>query len=602
MAYPHTLEDTLRAHDQAIVNWLDGLRVDYNTAGGVLLGRSVGDASIVIVRSGSNQTITGTLPNTGIIPGSVVVTAEVPGTLDCTAGDLLAAAFSDDGAGAFITSATGFTVTASSIDYGTGAFTITIDTVEFQADVALVTYRYAAGGMDETTDLSDEPILWRFASPHRMVAALADALVTRDWIPGTTAADMRENAKEFLVLPLPFVTIRRGDPVRDTSYEGVPKEFRLVEYDPDTNKFIKYPYPSHFRTTYTLNFWCHYRYSEAHVREWMYAQFGRRGALHNEAFIPVVHASPFGTWTHSLLDEGTSDLSDLESEDDQRWIRFEWTLSLRTWMFLPSSGEEVAVDALVFNDEVSNQTSNIYTGVTEPLGWYMPSLGAPEFEIPASGALDITLNEEADKLRLLEYMTTRDDTGDDGAMYVSFKYTSDGDATLRITQGPDTTPQTVIERIALPESAGETLVHRFFFVDDAMFNVYIDGTDPVAEREINLTNIDVRGIKLDDLVVQDAEIIIGSDRVHTWTGLENEPYIVLAKISSLGGSPVTFTVADYGDPSVFRAATVESGLQAGFVILMQPVTGSLKLTYPSSTTLANLYAHRYYGAWNGDTI
>lgn len=231
MAVPHTLEDTLRNHDTAIIRWLAGLTINYGDAGGIL----------------------------------------------------------------------------SSAQNGV-------------------------------------PILRRFAAPSRAGAAVLDLLLKLGWIvlTGTLSERRAQKAswvtklkKEGLsVLPLPLATITRGDPMQDTEWVNPPYQFRTEDQDPLTGKYKIYPFPGHYKTDYTVNFWCARRYSEIYIREWVMSQFGHRGLAANEATIEVEHEDPWGTLDQSLKFSSSSDLSALEGPDP-RYLRFEFIFSLRTWLFRP---------------------------------------------------------------------------------------------------------------------------------------------------------------------------------------------------------------------------------------------------------------------------
>lgn len=100
------------------------------------------DEEALVTLGSAGVTISGTLKQNdggGVRPGTVKITAEItagPATVN----------FFDDSRGGFITDGAGYTITASSINYRTGVWTITIDTTTFTTTPVTGTYRWNSEG------------------------------------------------------------------------------------------------------------------------------------------------------------------------------------------------------------------------------------------------------------------------------------------------------------------------------------------------------------------------------------------------------------------------------------------------------------------------
>jgi hypothetical protein len=199
-----------------------------------------------------------------------------------------------------------------------------------------VDYGLAGDGEDTANQLFTVPksnvsIVRVFASPDRAFAATLDTLRRNSWISASDASALAAR-NDMSVLPLPVATVSRGDPLPDAEHRGVPKFVKGAASDPRTGVPYVYQHPTPYRTDYTVNFWCRKRYTEAHIREWVYSQFGTLGCADNERMLDVQHINDLGgRWKQAFRLENSSDMSDLEGATP-RYIRFDYTFSLRTWM------------------------------------------------------------------------------------------------------------------------------------------------------------------------------------------------------------------------------------------------------------------------------
>ena len=170
------------------------------------------------------------------------------------------------------------------------------------------------------------PILAVFSTPDRAFAQVADLLVARGWINGSTDAERRANAAEYEVLPTPFVSVWRADPVPDSMMAGVQ---RSVSYrDPSTGQTALHGYPRFYWCDYTLSFFAQKTYTDNYLREWFMGQFGVPGCAYNERVIPVVRTDPWSTQNQALRFQSFADASNLEGIDP-RYRRFDGVVSLR---------------------------------------------------------------------------------------------------------------------------------------------------------------------------------------------------------------------------------------------------------------------------------
>ena len=172
------------------------------------------------------------------------------------------------------------------------------------------------------------PIISVFASPDRAFAQALDLLTRTNWI--TTAGSPKvdaSNAAKLNGLPLPLVSIQRGDDEPDHEMEGIPKRIGFSA----NNTTASFPLWKPRWIPYELTFWGRKTFTDNYIREWILGQLGTRGNLSNEVYIDVIHTDPWGVKRQSLQIIDFTDESDLEG----RQIRFKRVLCrvrLRGWL------------------------------------------------------------------------------------------------------------------------------------------------------------------------------------------------------------------------------------------------------------------------------
>ena len=198
--------------------------------------------------------------------------------------------------------------------------------VHDQAMVTWLSGLHVDYGTINGADRTDFPILTVLATPDRTFAEVADLLVTSGWVGGSTDSVRRVNANALEVLPTPFVSVWRGDPVLDMAHTRVVPTMQF--WDRDNQTVNSYYHPRYYDVPYTLSFFSQKTYTDNYLREWLMGQFSVIGCSANERLIPVVHANPFGTTKQCLRFRGTSDRSNLEG-NQPRYKRFDANLELR---------------------------------------------------------------------------------------------------------------------------------------------------------------------------------------------------------------------------------------------------------------------------------
>lgn len=493
------------------------------------------------------------------------------------------------------------------------------------------------------------PILRVMASPQRSIAQVVDLLISLKWIEDADKDKLIEKARDnFAVLPLPLVTIERGEPTPDPELAGVPKVFRRIFLNPDTGKWEFHQWPGHYKTDYTLTFWSVKQYTMAFLREWVYGQLGQIGAGEYETFLDVKHRQPWGIVKSSFKFTGSGNLSDLEGEES-RYMRIEFSFTLRTWMtkepsFLPAlpsiAGlgptadfiERISLDALGFDnnygidheDEVPldirdaqarKETDNLFIfpfdSVDTPTKW--PKTGNAEVahgRVSLNGgnqfrrqhnALRIKVAKQSDKVEIAERLVIRDPR-DIALAGISFDYLTDSRVELALTQRDlaDDSLSSVASLILPATGRIWRPVHRFTVVNKDTFQAEIAGIGNQAPQTAHLDNIDIRLICSLAQVFPDSSVVGGSETVHTWIGLEKAPHLCILIITATVGGINTVTVEDDdSSPAHTLEQIADSAVNVGLVFLVQPVDDSVAARVPNTTTLASVYLQRYHGAYNG---
>lgn len=475
------------------------------------------------------------------------------------------------------------------------------------------------------------PILATAATPDRAFADVPDLLVSRGWIAGATAEEMRTNAAEQAVLPLPLCTMYRTDPVPDPELSGGAKLWRRRFLNPSTGMWEIHQWPGHYRTEYTLTFWSKTKATDVYIREWIYSQLGLPGANQSEVYIPVVHRAPWGTMRQSFRMTGSSDTTDLEGEG-QRYVRVDFTFSLRTWIMR----KPLVVDAYLLDRIGYASESADRVGVTEangvlidgPLG-RVDAMSANLFYFPLeddripsqwpvtgaakvakgkigptgdpSGTLKVTVDDGTDSVELLERLINLDGQGT-AIVSIAFKYLSTEAIDLEVTQrSPATSDPTSAFSQRLPAQTRWTRVQVFVLVAGPVFAVNLAGWGG-ALTDAHVAEIDIRHITTLGLRMPDQRIDAGSDWRYVWSGLANEAVLVITKVVSTPGF-ATFTVEnDDSAPTHTASQSIDSTVNIGMVALTQPRSSTIVATVPKTVALASIILQRYAGHYHGHEL
>jgi len=488
----------------------------------------------------------------------------------------------------------------------------------------------------------DEEVLSIFASPSRPFAQVADLLVARDFFHdmGLTPAQMTEMAEDqfHAILPLPIITIQRADPQPDTELASVPKVFRRKYLNPLTGKWEFHPWPGHYRTEYTFTLWSQNKMTEAFLLEWFYAQIGKVGAADNETFIAVNHDEPWGTLKQSFKLSGSSDLSELESADNPRWLRHELSFSLRTWIMRLSAvsydyhdRQGLDVDQIGPEGPYGNctdegtpldvantgiQTLNLFEFSLPPnrVPTLWPKTGnatvAMGDESPGGTyktrfhpTLRIGVEEPTDTVSLLERLYVKDDD-DLGIVGFSFAYK----ATLPVEFEVHTKDYTADQEfsafsLVLPAASRWKKVHRFTVVNKDSFIAKIAGIMGQNPQEARLSDLDFRVISSLTKVPPTGNIDLGTEIKYFWNGLEKAPYLgIIVVAATTGGNNEVVLEDDDVNPDTSRSQIVDAAVNVGAVLLSQPKHSSLALRVPKDVTVSSVYVQRFLPAYNGDEL
>jgi hypothetical protein len=204
-------------------------------------------------------------------------------------------------------------------------------------DIAIMTWLtglrvdYGNCGGLFTSQKDNVPIISIFATPDRAFAEVREQLLKQSWIEQSVYDQLGTEA----TIPMPAVTVWRGDPIQDPTLAGVPKALRDDQQAADGSTKV-YQFPGHYRTDYFAEFWCIRRYTDDFIREWHLSQFGTLGCGMDERLIPVVHPNPFGTINQSLKLTSMSDMSENEGTE-AGYKRVQCMYSLRTWLIRPET-------------------------------------------------------------------------------------------------------------------------------------------------------------------------------------------------------------------------------------------------------------------------
>lgn len=501
----------------------------------------------------------------------------------------------------------------------------------------LVDYNGIAG-----TTRDGFPCLRIMATPQQAFAKVTELLVHMGWLPGATAADMRAAGdSKWDEIPLPVLTIERDEPTPAAELNSAATQKRIY-LNPVTGQWEEHRWPAQYSTQYRVTAWSVKRATDAFIREWVYGALGGKGKATHEALIEVTHPAPWGLTLQRLRFEGSQDLSRLEG-DTQRFIRTEFTFTLRTLVFFPPVGNSyVAYGFGADGDMISASFGDTTTDPTESVTFDSPSIVPSRMtgnlfmypvtrnliptEWPKTGDAQVSaglvapggvpagpyavslrarVTEPTDSVELLERLTTKDTEGC-SIVSVSFDYQASGaPANLEIAQRNGTTGDlTVSYTRSLPLVRNRwDPVHVFALVRGDTFQVNLVGDGDDAD--VTVANTDVRLIGQGTKILHQATSTPGPGLTrYEWGSLDNEPHLVILIIagSNPPGTSLATVEDDLSAPTYTASQNVDPAENVGAVFLVQPKNGQIGLTVPSALALDTVYLQRYPGPYNGSTL
>lgn len=464
-------------------------------------------------------------------------------------------------------------------------------------------------------DRNGFPVLRVFASPHRAFADTVDFLVKEGWIDsGIPEVDRDKAALDWPVLPLPIVTIDRDDPVISNELANNPAVFRNFFTDPDTGRYLQFPYPMHYITTYRATLWCIKRYTQAFFFEWMLSTLGKLGANAREVFLPVQHTEPWGTIQQSLEYLGSGDLSDLEGPGS-RHIRSQLSFRLRSWFFrnpLNPGGEggdpvyaiqqnmnNLGVDSVgtvVATDTYDSPVSDI--AETGNLAWDYPNnADRVEGEAIATGSsesgLNITVEATSDKALITAPLTIETPTYP-AVVSVHFNVSGTGEFDEVVEQtdlGDAPVFAPVFRRRIVPSAMKVQGTHDFTVVSQKAYAVKVQGTG--TSSSVRVGNVQVRQVLRQPRIPYSNVLDLGTAVAYDWLNLERRPYLVVGLVAAGSGTVLSYNDPGAGTPQ--RTQDMLSLVSIGFAMLTMPDASSVRLVVPKTLTLSTFWLQVFDG-------
>lgn len=479
---------------------------------------------------------------------------------------------------------------------------------------------------------TNHPIFTTFASPTRMGEEIYKQLARENIVPNVT------EGKKFPVPPLPIAGVERALPQRDPEYSTLAYTF-ATHFDETTGRYVKYQWPTHYRTEYTVTFLAKTTRTMNYIIEWVESQFGVLGAAQGERYIDVEHPQPFGTANQSLKLVSGSDLSEFEG-DEQVFKRVQYVFSLRTWLIRPSIGEAEVVEAPDVG-QISDIEGNVIDAESIALS---ANLFAPPYRLrkeeyptrwPTEGNATIKSgvqlitpyirqpnladhfttviqdNDEVDLVRLLE----RPYGNTSPALFsIELDYASDAAVNLvcrqrdvnatDLDESDDTINPAYFLNLPATSRFPQLLfhLHRFVYITDQTFQLCLASDGAVANTVLS-------GIKVQRIMGQidtapTSSGTGGGVNYWEWSGLNStQPYLIHASLTTTAGADESASLADSStSPVNTRIETINDTRQSGLVLLSQPLDGTLRLEVPDTVTLANVQARKYDGHYAGNEV
>lgn len=478
------------------------------------------------------------------------------------------------------------------------------------------------------------PLLRVFSAPARAAAKVVDTLVRLGWAPTLTDQELRSLTHEATqtIMPVPFVTIQRSPPRIDPEQSNVVGYYRRKVFNCETGQWEFWRWPKPHLTDYTITFLSRSQFTATFFLEWLYAQFGNPGALQREAFVDVLHLKPFGPVKQRLrLTGDPSDISDVETEDE-RLIRIEFTLELRTWLMMPRllTPPGVVPDDPCVGDAVTDiaspvwyiqkkvciggayelnrhefyWTHNLYHGL---VSGHLASHLCKSWIVTGSGWIE---SKDLQTFRILvnndstvQFFDVLTDLTVRGVSLVSVatEYRSDRDAVLSVVQEGETDEdeaESVFED-TLPKS-NDGRFHQFILTDRRIITATWKGSSP-EKADVTLSNIDLRIIGVvQNPVIPSQENVAGGKRYDFYNLVSGKPYLLVLQSKESDG-PKVLIAGDDVSPDFTRPVLFDSDKHAvGVAVLMASRQGTASLFVPDGVVVDAVWAQVYNGHFTGN--
>ncbi len=199
--------------------------------------------------------------------------------------------------------------------------------------------------------LNGEVVPHVMSSPQRAFSTMRDVLVKQGKLGKDATLDM---------VPLPFISIQRGDPSLNLKYWSRSR-MRNMRFTDSSKKYTQTAvFPQPFLLPYTVEIWSKYVQSDAELFQRFMFAFASA-----QSYMMVKHREPWGFKMAAIHLNNMDNNSKLEGgEMDEREIRHTLSLQVEAWLFFDPT-EAPAVHKFV-NELYSYGGKDVGTGVCPP--------------------------------------------------------------------------------------------------------------------------------------------------------------------------------------------------------------------------------------------
>jgi hypothetical protein len=301
--------------------------------------------------------------------------------------------------------------------------------------------------------------------------------------------------------------------------------------------------------------------------------------------------------------------------DGQRYLRFEYTLSLKTHVFRPSDGSVGYIDTVSTPTAffpagygVDTEHENLDQAVVPAAGLNAFKFYVPDVKIPTlwgktganatvsrgakspSGAtphnsLKIHVQDGTDQVDLVNSLIPPDDDTL-AILSTKFKYVADAAVELGLHQkDPTVTPAVWVPAATVPLgiAAKWKKVHEFHLLSEIFYSLLVQGTGVAADAHV--ADLDIRHITSLANVEAPNLVDTGPATRYEWSSLTARPYLLVLHLAS--GTTANVTISDdLSSPDVVKVISVDPTKRIGIVELVQPKSTSLSMLVPDNLVVA----------------